>query len=456
MKYKLGHANENSKNIIVNIVFSFVVKGSSLIVSLLIMPIFMKYFGDEIMLGVWFTLLSVLNWILYFDFGIGNGLRNKLVEAIVKRDYYNVKSYISSAYIILTGIAVITLAVFLILSRYISWNSIFNVTEGEFSSKKLLLAVNIVFISISLQFIFKLITSILYALQKAFIPNILFLLTNIIIIISVTTAINLGIKNDIVLLSWIYLFAVNMPLLIATVYIFSKSLLKCKPNYKYFNRVYAKDILRMGMTFFCLQIMAMILFNTNDFLISKFISPVKVVEYQIYNRIFSLLGAIVTIATTPIWSAVTKAQSEKNYIWIRKLNNILLAVGLLGIVIEFSIIPVTQYGFDFWLGEKTIQVNYMNSFIFALSGGIFLWFSTITCIANGSGKLKIQLIFVTIGAIANIPIAYILTRLTNSYTSIVIANIISIMPYCIIQPIWFSKYINKMIKQQNCLSEVKL
>jgi O-antigen/teichoic acid export membrane protein len=448
MKYKLGYANEDSRNIIINIILSFVVKGGSLIVSLIIMPIYMEYFGDKIVLGVWFTLLSVLNWIMNFDLGIGNGLRNKLVGAIVKRDYYNVKSYISSAYIVLTGIAVIILAIFPIISRHVSWNYIFNITESEFSQQKLLLAVNIVFISISLQFILKLITSILFALQKAFIPNILFLLTNIIIVIFVTTAIKLGIKNDIVLLSWIYLFAVNIPLIVATIIIFSTSLSTCKPNYKYFNRVYATDTLRMGMTFFCLQIMAMILFNTNDFLISKFISPVKVVEYQIYYKIFSLYGTIVALATTPIWSAVTKVLSEKNYIWIKKLSNILLAVGFLGILLEISLIPVLQYGFNFWLGDNTIKVNYMYAFIFALSGGIFLWCNIITCIANGSGKLKIQLIYVAFGAIVNIPIAYVLTRLTNSYISIVIANIISIMPYCIIQPIWFARYINKMIKQQ--------
>ncbi|KMK90187.1 hypothetical protein VL03_22060, partial [Rossellomorea marisflavi] len=93
-KYKTT-GNENTKIIVSNAFGAFIVKGGSLIISLITLPAYIKYFGDQNILGFWFTLLSILTWILTFDLGIGNGLRNNLVHALVKRDELLAKRYIT-------------------------------------------------------------------------------------------------------------------------------------------------------------------------------------------------------------------------------------------------------------------------------------------------------------------------------------------------------------------------
>lgn len=93
-KYK--HLGENSKIVIKNVFESFVVKGLSLIVSFATTPLFIKYFNDNMVLGVWYTLLSVLIWFLNFDLGLGNGIRNNLVKAFTANDTDKAKRVISS------------------------------------------------------------------------------------------------------------------------------------------------------------------------------------------------------------------------------------------------------------------------------------------------------------------------------------------------------------------------
>lgn len=89
--------NENNRVILSNALGSLFIKGGALIISLLTMPAYIKYFNNQETLGLWFTILSVLMWVLAFDLGIGNGLRNHLVYALANKDNILAKKYISSA-----------------------------------------------------------------------------------------------------------------------------------------------------------------------------------------------------------------------------------------------------------------------------------------------------------------------------------------------------------------------
>lgn len=189
--------------------------------------------------------------------------------------------------------------------------------------------------------------------------------------------------------------------------------------------------------------MYMIITTTNEYLITFLASTELVVEYQVYNKLFTLVGTLFTLALTPIWSAVTKAHSEGNYPWIKKLYNILKLMAILAIICEFAIIPLFQFIINLWLGDNAIRVNYLFAFIFAISGSIFVWNGVISSIANGIGKLKIQSVFLTVGAIIKIPIAWILVKTFDSWIGVIVANIFAMSFYCIIQPIWINRILNK-------------
>ncbi|MGN0027220.1 MAG: hypothetical protein ACI33I_09500, partial [Clostridium sp.] len=54
-----------------------------------------------------------------------------------------------------------------------------------------------------------------------------------------------------------------------------------------------------------------------------------------------------------------------------------------------------------------------------------------------------QTIFFTIGAIIKIPLSIILVKLLDSWIGVILANIISMSLYCVIQPIGLNKFLNK-------------
>ena len=94
----LKKQDDKTSNVTKNILAAFVIKGGALLISLFTMPVYMDFFGDETVLGIWFTVLSMMSWILNFDLGIGNGLRNKLSITFAQKDTQKSKEYISSGY----------------------------------------------------------------------------------------------------------------------------------------------------------------------------------------------------------------------------------------------------------------------------------------------------------------------------------------------------------------------
>ena len=63
--------------------------------------------------------------------------------------------------------------------------------------------------------------------------------------------------------------------------------------------------------------------------------------------------------------------------------------------------------------------------------------------ANGFGELRTQNVFFTIGALIRVPISMIFVRLLHSWIGVIVANIAAMSLYCIIQPFWLNKFLNK-------------
>lgn len=92
---------ENRTSIVVRqALYSFLLKGVSVLVSFIYVPLLLNYLDSE-KYGIWLTLVTVTNWVTLFDIGLGHGLRNKLTEALANQDIKRGRIYISTIYALL-------------------------------------------------------------------------------------------------------------------------------------------------------------------------------------------------------------------------------------------------------------------------------------------------------------------------------------------------------------------
>ena len=83
---KLFKGSERTAKVKKNAIGSILIKGWSILISLILVPMTMDYLSPEIY-GIWLTVSSVIVWLNFFDVGFTLGLKNKLAEALAEGDY---------------------------------------------------------------------------------------------------------------------------------------------------------------------------------------------------------------------------------------------------------------------------------------------------------------------------------------------------------------------------------
>jgi O-antigen/teichoic acid export membrane protein len=389
-----------------NMLASLFIKGFSIFISLLLVPLTIHYINPT-RYGVWLTLSSIISWFSFFDIGLGNGLRNNLTEAIAKNQYELARNYVSTTYAILFIITTVSLVLFLIVNPFLNWTKILN-TPAEMGNELSTLAL-IVFSFFCLQLVFQLITIVLTANQKPAISSAINLagttLSMIIVFILTKTT------NGSLLLLGLTISAVPVIiLLISSIWLYKSKYKICAPSLKHVKFVYAKKLMTLGFNFFIIQIAAIVLFQTNNIIISQLFGPQQVTPYNIAFKYFSITTMTYAIVTTPLWSAFTDAWAKGDIQWIKKIINKMRTFWYGMTVLTIFMLFVSHFAYLLWIGDA-VKIPVVLSCSMALNVIIIGWNTIYVQFINGAGKLKLQLLSGIFSTLITIPLAIYLGKI---------------------------------------------
>ena len=441
MKNRLANIETNNKIVLKNTFWAFLVKGTSLIISLLSTPAFISYFNNNVILGVWYTMLSVMVWFLNFDLGVGNGIRNNLVKALTVGERAEAKRIISSGIFITAIITMVLSVIGITMLSVMDLNNFFNIAEDTISERTLFISAMLVFLAIMLRFMLTIVSSIFYSLQISAVNNFLSLCVSSLQLIYIIIAHFDDPEIALLNVSVAYMIISNLPVVFAGILIFFTKLKDCRPNVRYIDRQHINVVMKIGGIFFVCQILYMLIINTNEFLITKLFGPGYTTEYTFYYKVTSLISMAVTLAMTPIWSIVTKSMVEGNWIWLKKLFNKIKIIGIVIIAMEFLSIPFLQFIFNIWLGENTVTVNYEIALAFAFFGSAFVYSSMLSTIVCGLARMKLQAICYASGVIFKFVFVICVSKITNDWSIVVWSNALLLIPYCIFQQVDLNKFL---------------
>lgn len=391
-----------------------IVKGGSMLIALAMVPAYLRFFEDKGSLGAWLAAISMVNWFLTVDLGIGNGMRNSIVASMEGRDWGKVRDQVAGAYGAALGIVLVVSPLAGLLVTLVDWSALLGAPTSD-SSGSLQQLVAWLMVTIGLQFVLRTVTFVLYGLQRSALTNVLALTTSLTLLVFVLGASVLPRGTRVELLGPAYAVAVNLPLVVVTVWVFAVPLARTRPYgwSKFWVNVPAA--LSSGRSFFANQLLFTALLGTSAFMVARVAGSAGVVEYQAHYTLFSLVGVVAMLGLTPVWSAVTQAIVVKDYDWVaRTLARAEVAATAASLVIVLLAVCLAPL-LELWLGRGVVQPTLLTTAAFVVFGYGFLMHGVVATFAAGLSKLRLQLAFYGLGFGLKVLVVYLAVSRTQTW-----------------------------------------
>lgn len=409
-----------------------------MILSFLTVPILLSYLGVD-KYGVWVVIFSVVNWIYNFDLGVGNSLRNKLTESLSMNDFNKASQYISNTLISLT---IISLVVFVVC-----YAIVFNINIGVFfknysdiSELRGLIVISVLYTL--LNFIFNVYRQLYYSVHKSSFVYFSFVVYQISLILSLLlfreylepnlkfVAILFGALNCLVSLIFFAWFL-----------FLNKSI---KISLSLYSIVHIREILNVGGKFFVIQLCMLVVFTTDNLIVSSFFGPESVASYSILMRVFFVLITISSVVLTPFWSMFTSSYTLSDYRWIRNALKNLHYLFLALVVTVFILYFYVESFIELWLGYPIVFPEYLIflSCVFVL---LRVYSDIHMTFLNSIGDTGLQMYIYIFSAIFNIPVSIFLIKYTSlGVSSVLLATNSFLLIFSIVLPIKTLGHLSKV------------
>lgn len=416
----------------------------AIVLSFVLVRTMLDYLGVELY-GMWSVILSFMTWILFFDLGIANGVKNRVAESLALEKKVEAREYISTGYFILSIFSFFVYCLFYVISYYLNWQSIFNITV--ISTEELGEVLRAIVFFILINFSLSIVIAVYNASQNAAYVVVNQFLSNLFAFISISILAEYATRS-LLYMSIVYGASLVVANLSLSIY-FYKNNNYLSPMIQAFNKSKIKSISSLGMKFFVLQLIFFLIVATDKILITQLLGASLVASYDVLYKYFGAILIINGIFNAPLWSMYTEAYSKNDYNWMSKA--ILRMVKLMFVYVGISIVMIflAKDVFDLWLGDNELIIDFSNYVYMSIMVLFLAWHAIFSFVTNGVEKLQIQLYSILAGAILNIPLSiFFVKSMHMGLNGVILATIVSLSIFALLGPLQSIKIISEMKKRK--------
>lgn len=438
LKNSLTRHDVRTRKGIKNIIGMLFLKGGQILIGLLLVPMTINYVDSETY-GIWLTISSMVAWMSFFDIGVNNGLKNKLTEAIAKRDLKSAKAYVSTTYAILALIFIPLMFITFLIIPFVDWKMVLNVSSMKIES--LVLSIYVVVVYFCLNSVLSTINIVLLAdqrpadqsfrtfVQQLFSLLVIFIMTKLV----PGSLVNLCLALCLCPLAVIFVF---------NIILFRGRYKAMSPSITAIDFRLTPNLMKLGIMFFVIQIAGIIQYQLTNFLIIHYFGPTEVTAYNIAYKYFNVAYMVWGILTVPIWAAVADAIAKNDFEWIRctvKKYEMILCVFAFGLILMFLL---SQYIYKLWLGDSVV-IGSSLSFWVMMFNLVMMYCSIYISVLNGASILKVQSILSLFSTVFFLFLCFYLIHMGCGVESILISSIFANINGLLVAPIQYKRFISK-------------
>ncbi|MEY3283054.1 MAG: hypothetical protein RIR86_1067 [Acidobacteriota bacterium] len=363
-------------------------KGITALTMLVSVPLTVDYLGVE-RYGMWMAISSLITVLSFADLGIGNGLVNSLAEANGRDDREASIRYVSNAFIMLLGIAVLIVAVFLSIYPFVPWAVVFKV-QSDLAVRELGPSILLLLFCFAVSIPLSLVERIRIGYQEGFVNSGWQTLGSVTGLLLVLVAIRFEAG-----LPWLVLAMAGTPVFATAgnaLHQFYWRRPWLRPEYGRVDRRTLASLSNIGSQFLIIQILTAVGLASDNLIIARVYGVADVAGYAVVQKLYSL-ALFPQFIVAPLWPAFGEALTRGEYEWAgQALRRAIILSVTLAALIAIPLFFGGQSIVGWWAGGALIPSwlllgGFTCQMILGAYGG------AMTAFLNSSEALHRQVIF---------------------------------------------------------------
>lgn len=405
-----------------------------------VMPLAYQSLGIE-RFGFWMALTSAMSFLAFTDLGIGNGLINAISGADAREDHALARAQFSTAFWMLSAIAVVLSSAFVPISLAVDWVDWFGLTVAPADRQDVTLSVIAAFACFAIQMPLAVASKARAGRQEMYLNSVFDALGSCAVVLTAFAVVRFcgggltmlvlcvsGIPALMALANFVYLLWQNPWL---------------GPSLRDFSGAAARALLRVGSMFLILNICVAVGFTSDTLVAIRIFGPEVAAVFSVGLKLFSVCPTAVSICLVPLWPAYNEAMVRKDFDWVRGtfVRSVLLSLAtstVLALFLFFLANPLASA----WLRSSiALPVSLLAAFSVWMpiltTGGALAMF------LNGAGLVRfetaITVIFSAIALPAKILLSHALGPSGIIWATVISYGVFVVVPSAVVIPKFFRR-----------------
>lgn len=430
-----GRAQERYRRALLTTAANVLSKALSMILLIVSVPLTLSYLGNE-RFGIWMTISSFAALLAFLDFGIGNGLLNRVAHSAADTKRERLPQVITNGLLLLCIVGAFVGTALLAISYFIPWHSLIKVNDPALvleirtsaSTFAVVFGLSLPFLGLQRVFL---------GLQEGFLVHVATAIASIVSLglLLVVTSRQGAVPELILVTIGVQAVApiVLFPLLLRRRLLVRCSLLQFRND--------GSTLLRTGGVFFVLQLASMVAWGSDSLIVSSMLGASQVAILAVTYRLFQFVTQPLAMITNPLWAGYADAAARKDSKYIRqtlKTSMVLsFSIALIGAAI---VLAFHRWLIAHWTSNSVevpilLAVGYAAWSVLDATGNAFAMF------LYGVGILRPQLIVASLFCLVAIPLKIYLVNQMGlggiGFASVIAYMLTVALPYLtFLKPAW--------------------
>ncbi len=391
----------------------------SSLLTLVSLPLAVRYLGAE-RYGVWATVVSVAVWVNLLDLGIANSLTNRISQAYARQDRTEAARAFSNALAVTLGAVAFAACIFGLLWSRVNWIAIFNASPSLQSEVRstVFLAMVLTLASLPLNLAGKVFAGYqeLHTYNKTLavrtVGSVVGLAAGIWLHVSMPTLflLSFGSITLVAAATFLWLVLWHKPWI--------------RPRLAFVGLHETLDLLRTGWSFLMIHAAALVVFSSDNIIVSHYLGAAEVTPYSVTWRVVGLGSALQVLVFPALWPAYAEAHARGEAMWIRRTYSVAMRTTIaLNVAWAVFLVAFGRFGIRLWAGQAAVPPQ---SLLLAMAfWSVIAGFMTAqSCFLGALNRTRVQAVASALAAALNVALSIVLVVRIGSL-GVILGTIIS-------------------------------